>query len=125
LLASNLKATNFINTFGKCGKLKLNQYIFINADSEKKTRFNNVTKVIRFDNIFQSVGNSITGKDYGTCPDLWNYTYSSAGYGWKVTNGSYYLPFYGATCWTNQASSLGKGWAKAEEGDSNWNAQSN
>lgn len=125
LLASNLKATNFINTFGKCGKLKLNQYIFINADSEKKTRFNNVTKVIRFDNIFQSVGNSITGKDYGTCPDLWNYTYSSAGYGWKVTNGSYYLPFYGATCWTNQASSLGKGWAKAEKGDSNWHAQSN
>jgi len=125
LLAKNLNVTNFICLFGNCYYLKLNSKIFINADSEKKTRFKNVTKVIRFDNIFQRVGNSITDKDYGTCPDLWNYTYSSAGYGWQVTNGTYYIPFYDATYWKNQASSLGKGWAQTVDGDSNWNAQSN
>ena len=125
LLASNLKATNFNITFGNCSKLKLNKYIFINSDSEKETRFKNVTEVIRFDNLFQRVGNNITDNDYGTCPDLWNYTYSSAGYGWKKSDNGYKNPFTNSTYWENQASSLGKGWAKAEKGDSNWHAQSN
>lgn len=130
LLAKNLNVTDFNSVFGNCYYLKLNSKIFINADSEKKTRFNNVTKVINFGNMFQSVGNSITNGDYGTCPDLWNYTYSSAGYGWKRTYSSssgytYYFPFYGSTYWQQQASSLGKGWANTENGDSNWHAQSN
>lgn len=129
LLAKNLKAVSFINLFGNCSKLKLNKYIFIADDSEAQTRFATVTSVIRFDNIFQRVGNNITNGDYGTCPDLWNYTYSSAGYGWQRTGSSYsgytyYLPFYESTYWKSQASSLGKGWAKAEDGDSNWHVQS-
>jgi len=125
LFAKNLKVNSFRMTFGNCSSLKLNKYIFINDDSEKATRFKNVTEVIRFDNLFQRVGNNITDNDYGTCPDLWNYTYSSAGYGWKKSDNGYKNPFTNSTYWENQASSLGKGWAKAEKGDSNWHAQSN
>ena len=130
LLAKNLKATNFILIFGNCSKLKLNKYIFIADDGDIQTRFSTVTTVVRFDNMFLRVGNNITNGDYGTCPDLWNYTYSSAGYGWKRTYSSsssytYNLPFYGSTYWKTQASSMGKGWANAENGDSNWHAQSN
>ena len=130
LLAKNLKATNFINIFGNCSKLKLNKYIFIADDGDIQTRFSTVTTVVRFDNMFQRVGNNITNGDYGTCPDLWNYTYSSAGYGWKRTYSSssgytYYLPFYASTYWKTQASSMGKGWATTGNGDSNWHAQSN
>lgn len=127
LFAKNLKVNNFTTTFGECTSLKLNAYIFINADSEKATRFKNVTKVIRFDNVFQSVGNSITDNDYGTCPDLWNYTYSSAGYGWKRTGSSssgytYSSPFAYSTYWKKQ-SNLGKGWTGGE-GNSTWHPQS-
>lgn len=128
LFAKNLKVTIFAHTFHNCYKLKLNKYIFISTDNEAQTRFKSVSTVIRFDNVFAQVGNNITDGNYGTCPDLWNYTYSSAGYGWKydASTGNYTYPFVNANYWENNASSLGlgKGWAKAEAGDSNWHAQS-
>ena len=45
------------------------------------------------------------GKDYGTFPTLWKYTYGAKGYGWKKkSSGVYTSPIsnrYNSMSWTN------------------------
>ena len=113
LLANNLKATIFRLTFGNCGKLKLNEYIFVSDTSQTQTRFTGVSTVIRFDNIFQRVGNNITNGDFGTVPELWNYKYNITGFGWAygTAGGATKNPFFASDhAWTN-ATNIPKYWS--------------
>lgn len=75
LFAKLTAATEFTATFQSCAMLKMNPKTFIETDVDKATRFTGVSQIY-FRSSFQSVGSWRTG-DFGTPPDLWNYTYAS------------------------------------------------
>ena len=112
LFAKNLNVTDFILVFGNCYYLKINDKVFIDEENGIDTRFTHVNSVIRFDNIFQRLGNSITDGDYGTVPELWEYKYNITGYGWAYgTGGALKVPFvYSDHAWTN-ASTIPPYWS--------------
>lgn len=74
LFRYNFKAVDFTYAVNLCFKLQLNKNLFCDEDTEKTTRFANVTP------IFKEMVNreSFTGDAAGVAPKLWEYTYASA-----------------------------------------------
>ena len=68
--------TNYIQLFTNCKKLKLSKDLFIDesAGITPNNRFSKADDVVRVDNLFWNTGSELT-EDFGTLPDLWNYTY--------------------------------------------------
>lgn len=106
LLANNINVTNFTRAFDYCYMLKMNPKMFINDKYDEKTRFAEISKTttVCFSNMFYETGRK-RGKDYGTFPTLWKYTYGAKGYGWKKnSSGVYTSPIsnsYNSMSWTN------------------------
>ena len=97
--------TNYIQLLTNCNKLKVSKDIFIDesAGITKSNRFSQADNVVRFDNVFWSIGSELT-EDYGTMPDLWNYTFPyKYGY-YKSATGSttrYFISPENILNWTN------------------------
>ena len=97
--------TNYIQLLTNCNKLKVSKDIFIDesAGITKSNRFSQADNVVRFDNVFWSIGSELT-EDYGTMPDLWNYTFPyKYGY-YRSADGSptrYFISPKNILNWTN------------------------
>ena len=112
--------TNYIQLLTNCNKLKVSKDIFIDesAGITKSNRFSQADNVVRFDNVFWSIGSELT-EDYGTMPDLWNYTFPyKYGY-YKSATGSttrYFISPENILNWTN-FSEIPSIWYKYEESE--------
>ncbi|MCC8117576.1 MAG: fimbrillin family protein [Bacteroidales bacterium] len=93
LFSKNLKAYNFKFCFRGCTMLKLHPWIFISNESDKETRFENLTDALDFSWLFYACGTALDLEKMGTPPDLWNYIYIS-GFTWqKYGYSNSYNPF--------------------------------
>ncbi|ADV42886.1 hypothetical protein [Bacteroides helcogenes] len=91
LFANNKKAFNFCNTFHGCNSLVDFEYVFINNDSEKATRFASLDKPIDVNNMLSGVGSSSTsGAANYNAIDFSSYTYSAnGGFTWDKDQAPY------------------------------------
>lgn len=121
LLAHNLKVTNFNNAFANCTHMKVNKDIFIGDGITKENRFASATATINISGIFSYAGYNLSAGDgnWGTCPDLWNYTFNENGYGW--TTKPMVFNQYSTSNWTNGEEMLANQWHKDTPTDlANW-----
>lgn len=94
LFAKNIKAYDFYYCFSQCTNVVLNEYLFISNESEKATRFANMTQPIDFTSTFKNCSNELSASTSNNVPELWEYTFG-AGYTWKTNdNSNKYNPFY-------------------------------
>lgn len=93
LLARNSQLYYLRQLFYNCTMLKLNADIFLDGEHTRENRFLDITQTqtLNLERIFSNVGTARTS-DFGTIPDLWNYTYGEKGYGWRYYNTMYNVP---------------------------------
>ena len=103
LFQYNTAANDFSATFNYCHKAVMPADIFIGSSSTPATRFASMNKVIYFGQFFSCVNTSVypLSASGGTAPDLWNYTYGSAGYSLRSSTGYQIPPFWAHSTLTN------------------------
>ena len=117
----NLKVTKFNYAFSNCVVMKVNKDIFIGDGITKENRFASATATINLSGIFNYAGYDLPAGDgnWGTCPDLWNYTFNENGYGW--TSKPMVFNQYSTSNWTNGDEMLANQWHKDTPVDlANW-----
>ena len=121
LLAHNLKVTIFKSAFANCTHMKVNKDIFIGDGITKENRFASASATINLSYIFSYAGYKLSAGDgnWGTCPDLWNYTFNENGYGWTAK--PMVFNQYSTSNWTNGEEMLANQWHKDTPVDlANW-----